>query len=125
MVGQDWERTYFLSRDVEYRDFYSYPQPNAQSNSQSLNLFLSAVLQHGNHNTSPTGISLETDLVEILTKTLPVDLCTTMVLVCEHLGITNIQMSKRATRAPGTEAFRKKSQTIVTPILRKRLFAPP
>ena len=39
MVGQDWGRTYVSISGAEYRDFYSYPQFNAQSNSQSLNLF--------------------------------------------------------------------------------------
>ena len=73
----------------------------------------------------PTGIGLETDLMEISTKTLPVDLCTTMVFVCAQLGITSIQMFKRATSAPDTEAFRTKFQTIVTPILRNRLFTTP
>ena len=126
MVGRGWEITYFSISWVEYRGFYSYPQFNAQSNSQSLNLFLLAVLQHGNHNThAPTGISLETDLMEIPTNTLPVDLCTTMVLVCAHLGITNIQISKRATSAPDTEVLRTKFQKIVTPVLRKRLFTTP
>ena len=68
----------------------------------------------------PTGISLETDLMEILTKTLPVDLRTTVVLVCSQLGITNIQMFNRATSAPNADAFRLKFQTLVAPVLRKR-----
>ena len=70
----------------------------------------------------PTGISLGSDLMELLTNNLPVDLCNAMVLVCAQLGISNTLMFTRATSAPNADTFRIKFQTLVTPILRKRLF---
>ena len=73
----------------------------------------------------PTGIIIETELLEVLTKTLPVDLCTTMVLVCSNLGITSVYSFKLATCAPNIETFKIKFQTMAKPILRKRLFATP
>ena len=70
----------------------------------------------------PAGIILGSDLLEVLTKTLPADFRTTMVLVCAQLGIQNVQMFRRATSAPDSEIFRTKFQTTAAPILRKRLF---
>ena len=71
----------------------------------------------------PTGISLRTYLVGLLTNALPVDLSATMVLVFDRIGITDIQMFSRANNAPNAAAFMLNFHTVVTPFLRRRLFA--
>ena len=73
----------------------------------------------------PTATSLHADLTELLTKTSPVDLRTTIAIVCAHLVVTNIKMPNRATSAQNGDAFMSKFQTLVTPLLRKRLFPTP
>ena len=70
----------------------------------------------------PAGISLGSDLMELLTNNLPVDLCSTMVIACAQLGISNTIMFTQALSSPNADTFRIKFQTMITPILRKRVF---
>ena len=72
---------------AEDRNVNSYPSSHTQSNSASY-LRQFHIMTTTTH--TPMGISLFSDLVDLVANKLPVDLSTTMVLVFAQLGISDI-----------------------------------